>query len=80
MAWYYRCNVSWLDLNDLLNKTFDVTVVSTNQLSQSFAALLATNEAYRLIKEYKDTPPHPNATKADYEIELTSCEEREEQT
>ena len=77
MAWFYRCNVSWLDLNDLLEKSFNVTVSSSTRLSQSFAALLATNEAYRLIKEYKDTPPHLNATQADYEIELTSCEERE---
>jgi hypothetical protein len=78
VAWFYRCEVEWTDLNDMLDKSFTVIIPSQTRLSQSFAALLVSNKAYMLIKEYKDTPPHPDASKEDYNIRLSDCEEEAE--
>jgi hypothetical protein len=76
MPWFYRCDVQYLDPNDLLNKQFSVTVASINRLPQSLAANAVRQKAYGLIKQFKLSPPDPNATQDSLDLDVTFCEER----
>lgn len=77
MAWVYRCNVEYLDPNDLLEKGFNATVTSSVRLSTVLAVNALTQRAYSLILRFKVTPPVEGLSQADYEIELGPCTEAE---
>ena len=77
MPWFYRCEVQYVDPNDLLEKSFNVTISSANRIPTTFAANAIRQKAYSLIERFKVSPPDPQATQDDYEIELSECVEAE---
>lgn len=76
MPWFYRCDVEYLDPNDLLDKEFSVTIASVNRLPQALAVNAVRQKAYGLIQRFKISPPDVNATQDSLELEVTFCEER----